>query len=492
MRVLSISLAVLGLLSSVSAKGRRDVASLRPASVVPNNLRQRPFKVRESTTADDRVPNLSIPRGGVAAFTQSPVVGVAILIAFQKVVAEVFKATDVNFPAMLGACMSLFAILLGLEAVNPSLAESVFQGLTPGANLLAKWLPMMFVPALTMLPLSPPIGSATEVAKVLLTVVVGWLFSLVSTAYCVLALRQAQGSVAQGSVNKPQAPAGKPFSQETLSLFTKAFCVSGVLSIVATRSGYEYAQPIQTIFMTCFTIALYVFAARLPADFVKLVHPLVTTSIGLLCMIRGLGVATNQDYKDILRSYKVGSLSPLRTGSGDIMLYALGPSVVSFATAMYGRRALLKANFLVVATGVLVGSLGSLYGTAAFVRAISLGSQMIRLSMIPRSVTTALAMVIASIIGGDVSIAAAVVSLTGIVGATYARSVLDKFNITDAVTRGLAVGASSQGLGVAAIAGEPDAFPFAAMAMVLCAIVSTTIVSFPAVKDSILKIAGGV
>jgi putative effector of murein hydrolase len=235
-----------------------------------------------------------------------------------------------------------------------------------------------------------------------------------------------------------------------------------------------------------------VFAARLPAGFVKLVHPLVTTSAGLLSMVHGLALATNQDYKDILRSYKVGSLSPLKTGSGDIMLYALGPSVVSFATAMYGRRALLKANFLVVATGVLVGSLGSLYGTAAFVRLISLGSQMIRLSMVPRSVTTALAMVLASMLGGDVSIAAAVVSLTGIIGATFARTVLDYLKISDPVTRGLAVGASSQGLGVASIAGEPDAFPFAAMAMVLCAIVSTTLVSFPVVKDSILKIAGGV
>jgi hypothetical protein len=200
-----------------------------------------------------------------------------------------------------------------------------------------------------------------------------------------------------------------------------------------------------------------------------MVHPLVTTSMGLLTMIRLLGFATDQDYKNILRAYKVGSLSPLKTGSGDIMLYLLGPSVVSFAVAMYSRRTLLKANFAVVASAVTVGSLGSLYGTAAFVRAISLGGKMggmIRLSMLPRSVTTALAMVISSILGGDVPIAAAVVSLTGIMGATYGRTLLDAFKISDPVTRGLAIGAAGQGLGVASIAGEPDAFPFAAMAMV--------------------------
>lgn len=459
----------------------------RPKLTVP---RQRPVKGRAVVATPKKVAQKTSSPSGLST-TQKEVAGVAVLIAFQKAVAEIFKATNVKFPAMLGACMSLFAILLGTEALSPSLAQSIFDGLTPGANLLAKWLPMFFVPALTLLPLSPPIGNASEVGKVLVTVVVGWVYSLITTAFCVLALRKAQGSVSQGSVSKPPAAGGKPFSQETLNFFTAAFVVTGAASIMATRTGFEYAQPIQTVFMSCFTVALYVFAARLPAGFVKLVHPLVTTSAGLLCMVRGFGLATNKDYKDILRSYKVGSLSPLKTGSGDIMLYALGPSVVSFATAMYGRRVLLKANFLVVATGVMVGSLGGMYGTAAFVRALSLGGKMIRLSLIPRGVTTALAMVIAEILGGDVSIAAAVVSMTGIVGATFARTVLDKLNILDGVTRGLAVGASSQGLGVAAFANEPDAFPFSAMAMVLCAIVCTTLVSFPAVKDSLIKVAGG-
>lgn len=507
MRPFSLVLALLALLLSVdqrtilvAAKSGRGL--VKPRSAVAKakatgrgtTTKQGPFKVLAK--APSKKPAATASSAGPA----SAVVGVAALVGYQKLVTEVFKASEIKFPAMLGACMSLFAFLLLADAVNPSMAKFIFEGLTPGANLLAKWLPMFFVPALVLLPLSPPIGSGTEIAKVLLTVVVGMVYSLLTTAYVVLGLRKAQGSVAKGAAAKASAPkapaaagaAAKPFSQATLSLFTKAFIVTGAASIWATKTGFDYAQPIQTVFISCFTVALYVFAARLPSDFVKLVHPLVTTSVGLLSMIRGLGLILDKDYLDILRSYKVNSLSPLKTGSGDIMLYALGPSVVSFATAMYSRRALLKANFMVVATAVMFGSLGSLYGTAAFVRAITLGSSMIRLSMVPRSVTTALAMVVASMLGGDVSIAAAVVSLTGIVGATYARTVLDYFKISDPVTRGLAVGASSQGLGVASISGEPDAFPFAAMAMVLCAIVSTTLVSFPAVKDSLVKLAGGV
>mmetsp|Transcript_23145 Transcript_23145/g.44079 ORF Transcript_23145/g.44079 Transcript_23145/m.44079 type:complete len:488 (-) Transcript_23145:31-1494(-) len=487
MRRFTLLFALVAVLDLPAVSAERRGGLVRPKSAVPKTLRQ-------PVVADNKAAPKATKNSPVvtASSTQAAVGGVLALIAYQKVVAEIFKATKVKFPAMLGACMSLFAILLGTESVNPSLANSMFDKLTPGASLLAKWLPMFFVPALTLLPLSPPIGSGTEIAKVLLTVIVGWVFSLITTGFVVLFLRKAQGSLSSGSVAKLPVTAGKPFREETLSFFAKAFGITGVVSLIATRTGFEYAQPLQTVFITCFTVALYVFAARLPTEFVKLVHPLVTTSAGLSIMIRFWGFLTDQDYKNILRSYKVGSLSPLKTGSGDIMLFALGPSVVSFATAMYGRRALLKANFLVVSTAVSVASVGSLFGTAAFVRAISLGGKLIRLSMIPRCVTTALAMVVASMLGGDVSIAAAVVSMTGIIGATYARTVLDQLKITDPVTRGLAVGASSQGLGVASLAGEPDAFPFAAMAMVLCAIVSTTLVSVPAVKDAIIKLAGGV
>jgi putative effector of murein hydrolase len=94
-------------------------------------------------------------------------------------------------------------------------------------------------------------------------------------------------------------------------------------------------------------------------------------------------------------------------------------------------------------------------------------------------------------LGGDISICASVVVLTGIVGATYGKSILTRAGVSDPVARGLAVGSSSQGLGVASMADEPDAFPFAAISMVLTAIAATTLVSIPAVKSSIVQLATG-
>ena len=198
--------------------------------------------------------------------------------------------------------------------------------------------------------------------------------------------------------------------------------------------------------------------------------------------------------KEVLKSYKVGSLNPLKMGAGDVLLWLLGPSVVSFAVSMYSRKQLIYENFLVIVTAMIVASVGGLYGTAAFVRAINLGGssgKLVRLSILGRNVTTALSLVIASILGGDISIAAVFVVCTGVLGATYGKPLMKMMGIYDPVTRGLGMGGASQGLGVAAMSDEPDAFPFAAIGMVLTAVCATTLVSIPASRDALINLATG-
>jgi putative effector of murein hydrolase len=202
-------------------------------------------------------------------------------------------------------------------------------------------------------------------------------------------------------------------------------------------------------------------------------------------------MSTGSSFLDVLKTFKVGNLDLMTTGAGDILLFLLGPSVVSFSVAMFSRRTLLKENFLIVMAAMLVSSVGGLFGTAAFVKAIKLGGSsgyMIRLSVLARNVTTALAMAITDMLGGDISIVAVVVVLSGILGATYGRRLLDAMGIVDPVARGLALGASGQGLGVSSMVSETDAFPFAAMGLVLTAVFATTLVSIPAVKEILLNI----
>ena len=330
----------------------------------------------------------------------------------------------------------------------------------------------------------------------------GFLFTLSSVAFSVLFLRKAAGtainapSIAKLTTTKSAAPAVKPFKEETLQMLLTASVVTGAISIAASRLGNEYATPLNTLFMGFSTVAAYVWGAcSLPAAFTKIVHPLIIGTFLTLGVTQLSGWATGTTFLDMLKTYKVGSLDITKAGAGDILLHMLGPAVISFAVSMYSRKKLLKENLFVVLIAVLVSSVGGLFGTAAFVRAIQLGGTngaLVRLSVLSRNVTTALAMAITSILGGDISIATSVVIMTGVTGATYGRSILTAMGIHDPVSRGLAIGASSQGLGVASVISEPDAFPFAAMSMVLTAVSATTLVSIPAVKDALVKLATGV
>jgi putative effector of murein hydrolase len=63
--------------------------------------------------------------------------------------------------------------------------------------------------------------------------------------------------------------------------------------------------------------------------------------------------------------------------------------------------------------------------------------------------------------------------------------------VEDPVARGLAQGASAHGLGTAAMANEPSAFAFAAIAMALTATFSTALVSLAPVRAALIRVAMG-
>jgi len=309
------------------------------------------------------------------------------------------------------------------------------------------------------------------------------------------AARRAARRATKKEVASPAAAPAKPYSQETFNNLVKASIVTGAVSIAATRSGTEFATPLQTIFFFCSTVAAYVYGARLPSGVTKVVHPLVTSTAITLGVVRIVAELTGSTFMNVLSQYKVGSIQWKSAGAGDYFLYLLGPAVVSFALSVYSRKTLLQENLAAVLTAMVVSGGGGLFGTAAFVRLLQIGGKgggkVVRLSCLTRNVTTALAMAVTSMLGGDISIAASVVVISGIFGATFGRSVMDKMGIKDPIARGLGLGCSAQGLGVAALIPEPDAFPFSAMGMILTAVFATTLVSIPAVKELLVNIATG-
>jgi hypothetical protein len=53
--------------------------------------------------------------------------------------------------------------MIAAEIVKPGAGDAVFQYLSPGAGLLARWIAVFFVPGLAMLPNAPSMGNAFEV-----------------------------------------------------------------------------------------------------------------------------------------------------------------------------------------------------------------------------------------------------------------------------------------------------------------------------------------
>jgi putative effector of murein hydrolase len=457
-------------------------------------------------TGDDHIA-LSLRGGEGSTNADIPqvdqLVGATFFTVLQILLNKVFVAKGIKFPAMLGCTISVFVVLVLAEMLVPGLGERGFELLTPGSNVLTKWLPVMFVPGLAMLPLAPSIGSPLDALKVISMIVLGFGFTMATTSYLVLAMRTAQGLVEE-KVDEAPAPArgrkavaapataaapAKPFTEDTFKFLLQGTIVTGAISVAATRQSNEYATPLRTIFMFFGTVLTYVYGARLPSSFTKVVHPLVTSTAGTLLLTKLDSLLTGSNFEDVLRTYKSGSLSPSKTGAGDLLLFLLGPAVGCLAVPMYSRKKIMADNLLVVIAAMLCSSVGGLFGTAWYVRLLNISSKtMIRLSLLSRNVTTGLAIVITQMLEGNIAIAASVVVLTGIFGATVGRGLLDMLGIEDPVSRGLGMGAAGQGLGVAAMMPEKEAFPFAAINMVLTAICATALVSIPSVKEMLLNI----
>jgi putative effector of murein hydrolase LrgA (UPF0299 family) len=77
-----------------------------------------------------------------------------------------FVKYSIAFPSSLAGCGVLFAFMIALDAFSGSKkwGGAVYEVLNPGATLLAKWLPVFFVPSLITLPLASGFGNAYEVS----------------------------------------------------------------------------------------------------------------------------------------------------------------------------------------------------------------------------------------------------------------------------------------------------------------------------------------
>ena len=180
-------------------------------------------------------------------------------------------------------------------------------------------------------------------------------------------------------------------------------------------------------------------------------------------------------------------------GAGDVLMSFLGVVVLTFGFHIYGQRALLVRHAAEVVGCAVIASLLSMVVTAAAGRATGLQPEL-SLALVPRSVTVALAMPIASQLGVSedvIPICAASVLVTGLVGAVMCQRLLTMGGFADPLSRGLATASSCHGFGTAALAAtEPAALPFCALSYGLTDIAASLWAAVPAVQSMLRGLAG--
>lgn len=131
---------------------------------------------------------------------------------------------------------------------------------------------------------------------------------------------------------------------------------------------------------------------------------------------------------------------------GQIINLFLAPATVVLAIPMYTYFQTLKENWLPIVVGTVVGALSSMISVIVLCKVFGLDDVMLA-SLIPKSVTTPIAMEVSKQGGGIIAVTVAAVVITGIIGAVIAPSLIKIFRLKDSVSIGLAIGACSHAVG---------------------------------------------
>ena len=133
---------------------------------------------------------------------------------------------------------------------------------------------------------------------------------------------------------------------------------------------------------------------------------------------------------------------------GSIINLFLAPATACLAVSVYSKLSLLKACWLPILVGCVAGSVSSMGSVLILCRLFGL-DQALTASLLPKSVTTPIAVSISGSLGGMPSITVVAVILTGILGSVLSPFLIKLFRVKDPVAAGLAIGSCSHAVGTA-------------------------------------------
>ncbi len=132
--------------------------------------------------------------------------------------------------------------------------------------------------------------------------------------------------------------------------------------------------------------------------------------------------------------------------SAQHLSWLLTPATVCLAIPLYQQIELLKKHWKAVIGGLAAGAVSSLVSVLGLSALFRLTHEQY-VSLLPKSITTAIGMGLSEELGGVVTLTVACIILTGVLGAVIGEGVCRLFRIRERTAVGLAMGASSHAIG---------------------------------------------
>ncbi len=164
-------------------------------------------------------------------------------------------------------------------------------------------------------------------------------------------------------------------------------------------------------------------------------HPLVNPMLIAIALIISLLLVFSVPYG----AYATGA---------NLITYLLTPATVCLALPLHQQMTLLRKNHRAVMAGIMAGVVSSCLTILTLSILMRFDHQTF-ITLLPKSITTAIGMCVAEELGGYVSVAVVVIVLTGVLGNIFAEQFLRLVHIDEPIARGIAIGSASHAVGTA-------------------------------------------
>ncbi len=161
-----------------------------------------------------------------------------------------------------------------------------------------------------------------------------------------------------------------------------------------------------------------------------------------------------------------------------VLSFLLTPATICLAISFYEQYQNLKQHLLAVILGVLAGAVSCLGIVYLLCRIFGL-DQTLTVSLLPKSITTAIGVPISQELGGIAAITTAVIICTGIVGNVLGPALSKLFGIRDEIAQGVAYGTASHVIGTSkAVELSQLTGAVSSLSLTVCGLLTALLLSF--------------